>query len=60
LLVVADAIAPLAAFETDTSYFATVRSLFRTLPRRATASRRIPEVWFALGDAYFHFGFGRA
>ena len=59
MLVVADAMrASLAAFETDTSYFATVRSLFRTLRAARDSFPTDPEVWFALGDAYFHFGFG--
>ena len=59
MLVVADAMrASLAAFETDTGYFATVRGLFRTLRAARDSFPTDPEIWFALGDAYFHFGFG--
>ncbi len=59
ILVVADAMrASLAAFETDTSYYSTVVQLFRTLRAARDSFPRDPEVWFALADAYFHYGFG--
>jgi serine/threonine-protein kinase len=59
ILVAADALrASLAAFETDTSYYATVVSLFKTLRAARDSFPADPEVWFALGDAYFHYGFG--
>jgi hypothetical protein len=59
ILVAADAMrASLAAFETDTSYRATVVSLFRTLRAARDSFPNDPEVWFALADAYFHYGFG--
>jgi serine/threonine-protein kinase len=50
--------ASLAAFETDTSYYATVVSLFKTLRAARDSFPTDPEVWFALGDAYFHYGYG--
>jgi hypothetical protein len=46
--------ASLAAFETDTSYYATVARLFKTLRSARDSFPSDPEVWFALGDAYFH------
>ncbi|MFI5229643.1 MAG: protein kinase [Gemmatimonadales bacterium] len=59
LLVMADSIrSSLTAFETDTSYFATVRRLFRTLRTARDSFPADPEAWYALGDAYFHYGFG--
>jgi serine/threonine-protein kinase len=59
LLVVADGMrASLAQFETDTAYFGTVRGLFQTLRAARDSFPTDPEVWFALGDAYFHYGFG--
>jgi serine/threonine-protein kinase len=59
ILVAADAMrASLAAFETDTSYYATVVQLFKTLRAARDSFPTDPEVWFALGDAYFHYGFG--
>jgi serine/threonine-protein kinase len=59
ILVVADAMrASLAVFERDTSYFPTVVQLFRTLRAARDSFPSDPEVWFALADAYFHYGFG--
>ncbi len=59
ILVAADAMrASLAAFETDTSYYATVVRLFKTLRSARDSFPTDPEVWFALGDAYFHYGYG--
>ena len=59
ILVAADAMrASLAAFETDTSYYATVVRLFKTLRAARDSFPTDPEVWFALADAYFHYGYG--
>lgn len=59
LLVRADSIrATLTAFETDTAYFGSVRTLFRTLRVARDSFPTDPEVWYALADAYFHYGDG--
>ncbi len=58
-LVVADVMRDsLAQFVTDTNYIANVRRLFQTLRTVRDSFPADPEVWFALGDAYFHYGFG--
>ncbi len=59
LLVSADSIrAGLTSFEGDTAYFQSVRRLFRTLRLARDNFQNDPEVWYALGDAYFHYGDG--
>ena len=59
LLISADSVrAGLTAFETDTAYFASVRRLFATLRMARDNFPSDPEIWFALGDAYFHYGSG--
>jgi tetratricopeptide (TPR) repeat protein len=59
LLILADSLrATLTAFETDTAYFASVRRLFRVLETARDTFPTDPEIWFALGDAYWHFGDG--
>jgi serine/threonine-protein kinase len=59
LLIVADSLrATLTAFESDTGYFSSVRRLFRILQTARDSFPTDPEIWFALGDAYWHFGDG--
>ena len=59
MLILADSLrATLTAFETDTAYFASVRRLFRVLETARDTFPTDPEIWFALGDAYWHFGDG--
>ncbi|MEP6690213.1 MAG: serine/threonine-protein kinase [Gemmatimonadaceae bacterium] len=59
LLIRADSIrATLTAFETDTAYFGSVRTLFRTLRVARDSFPTDPEAWYALADAYFHYGDG--
>jgi len=61
LLITADSVrAGLTAFETDTAYVASVRRLFATLRTARDSFPSDPEIWFALGDAYFHYGSGPA
>jgi serine/threonine-protein kinase len=42
----------------DPTYTSTVRSLFRTLRTARDSFPTDPEIWFALGDAYVHYGNG--
>src|SRR5262249_30496944 len=59
LLIKADAMrAALTFFETDTGYFGSVQRLFATLRSARDSFPSDPEIWFALGDAYFHYGDG--
>ncbi|MFN2397031.1 MAG: protein kinase [Gemmatimonadaceae bacterium] len=59
LLVTADSIrSSLVAFELDTAHLARTRRLFATLDSARRRYHDDPEVWFALGDAHFHFGGG--
>jgi eukaryotic-like serine/threonine-protein kinase len=59
LLVVADSVrSTLALFETDTAYFASIRRLVSTLQTARDSFPNDPEVWYALGDAYFHYSAG--
>ncbi len=59
LLITADSLrSALTDFDTDTAYFASVRGLFRTLRTARDSFPTDPEVWYALGDAYFHYGDG--
>ena len=59
LLVVADSVrSTLALFETDTAYFASIRRLVSTLETARDSFPDDPEVWYALGDAYFHYSSG--
>ncbi len=59
LLIAADSLrAALTEFETDTAFFASVRGLFRTLRTARDSFPTDPEVWFALGEAYFHYADG--
>jgi serine/threonine-protein kinase len=59
LLITADSLrATLTAFESDVNYFASVRRLFQTLRTARDSFPSDPEVWYALGDAYWHYGDG--
>ena len=59
LLISADSLrATLTAFETDTGYFRSVRRLIQTLQTARDSFPSDPEVWYALGDAYWHYGDG--
>jgi serine/threonine-protein kinase len=59
LLIVADSVrASLNLFETDTAYFASVRRVFAILRAARATFPNDPEISFALGDAYFHYGSG--
>jgi tetratricopeptide (TPR) repeat protein len=59
LLISADSVrAGLTVFETDTAYIPSVRRLFATLRVARDSFPNDPETWFALGDAYFHYGSG--
>ena len=61
LLISADSLrSTLTAFETDTGYFGSVRRLFQTLRVARDSFPTDPEVWYALGDAYWHYGDGPA
>ncbi len=59
LLITADSVrAGLTSFEADTTYFASVKRLFATLRAARNEYPSDPEIWYALGDAYFHYGSG--
>jgi hypothetical protein len=59
LLIFADSVrAGLTLFDTDTTYFASVRRLFAILRAARANFPNDPEISFALGDAYFHYGSG--
>jgi serine/threonine-protein kinase len=59
LLISADSVrSGLTAFETDTAYFSSVRRLFGTLRTARDSFPSDPEIWYALADAYFHYGSG--
>src|SRR5262249_45419940 len=59
LLIVADSVrASLTLFEADTAYFGSVRRVFAILRAARANFPNDPEISFALGDAYFHYGSG--
>src|SRR5262249_43982542 len=57
LLITADSVRAVLT-ETDTTYIPSVRRLFATLRMARDSFPTDPEIWFALGDAYFHYGDG--
>lgn len=59
LLIAADSLrASLTSFEADTGYWSRVRRLLLTVEDAKLNYFQDAEVLFALGDAYFHYGFG--
>ena len=59
LLVSADSLrSSLVAFDADAGFLPRARRLFSTLEKAAKRYPNDPEVWFALGDARYHYGFG--
>ncbi|GLC26736.1 serine/threonine-protein kinase [Roseisolibacter agri] len=59
LLVLADSIrASLTAFESDTGYWSRVHRMFAVLDAARRDGQHDPEVWFQLGEARFHHGYG--
>ncbi|MGH9258523.1 MAG: tetratricopeptide repeat protein, partial [Acidimicrobiales bacterium] len=61
LLVVADSLsAVLYTGEADSLWYAHARRLFTTLNEATRRYPDDPEIWYALGDARFHFGYAPA
>ena len=59
LLVAADSLfAALTTFEEDTAYNERARRLFQALDQAKRSYPDDPEVWFAAGEAMFHYGYG--
>jgi tetratricopeptide (TPR) repeat protein len=57
LLITADSVRA-SLSDDDPAYTPAVRRLFATLRTARDSFPTDPEIWFALGDAYFHFGNG--
>ncbi len=57
LLITADSVRAVLR-DADPAYFPAVRRLFATLRTARDSFPSDPEIWFALGDAYWHYGSG--
>ena len=59
MLILSDSLrAGLISFERDTGYFARARRVFALLEQARDEFPEDPEIWYALGEAYYHHGHG--